>query len=322
MNRALIAIVSLVIGAAIGGTAVRLYDQRGARDAVATAPAENAVATPVEAGLSVGSPAGNGASDGTMAEPEPDASVAVMEEPVAADPGPAEGPAPTAGALAAMMENPVMRDLIRQQSLAQMKVQYGAFFEDLGLDDELAGPIYDILLERTMVAIEKAGQALDGDLPDADRAAARQDLETAWEASETEINELLGDEAFGEFKLYEKSMTERMELSSLKQSMEGRAPEITEAQEDELMAIMFEEREKFPFTNNFTDQEKFFEVDRSDASFESFAGEYEQLHAVIERRAADVLSPDQMAVFSENQKNFRNMITQTVKMNYRMLEPD
>ena len=52
------------------------------------------------------------------------------------------------------------------------------------------------------------------------------------------------------------------------------------------------------------------------------AGVIKGFQAVIGRRAAEVLSPEQMAVFTENQANFRNMVTQGAKLNYRMLAPE
>ena len=250
-------------------------------------------------------------------EPEPAPPTVASTEPV--DPSPAEpaGATPAEGGgnpLAAMMENPVMRDMMKQQMSAQFKSLYGGFFEKYGVDEELAKPVYDLLLERQMAAMDHVGVLFDKDASDEDKEAARKQVSDSMDEYNDQIRDLLGDEAFEEFDLYEKSTGERMELSSLRGAMESAGHDFTVEKEEQLMAIMYEERQNFDFTNNFADQTKAFEQDFSKENFTRFTEEYVVLQEQINDRVSEVLSPEEHAVFTKNQEDYRNMIKAGIEM--------
>ncbi|MDG2122981.1 MAG: hypothetical protein P8J87_04745 [Verrucomicrobiales bacterium] len=265
--------------------------------------------------------------------PEPPNPTAAPEPPTPAPPvvassqptGP-EAPAPPTGApaekkdnpLANMMENPVMRDMMRQQMTAQFKSLYAGFFEKYGVDETLAQPVYDLLIARQMAAVDEVGTLFDKEATKEAKQAARKKVADSMDSYNEQIEDLLGEEAYQEFDLYEKSAGERMELTSLKGAMDSAGHDFPVEKEEKLMAIMYEERQNFDFTNNFIDQTKAYEQEFSKENFSRFTEEYVTLQENINTRVSEVLSADEHAVFTENQENYRNMIKAGIEMQSNM----
>lgn len=101
--------------------------------------------------------------------------------------------------------------------------------------------------------------------------------------------------------------------------MEDRAEALTAQQEEALMSFMFEERRDFDFTDDYLDDDQFFEVDWSNESFEKFRGEFERLQGKVSDRAKGILTPGQLQIFNENQVNFRDSYIERKKMEIRAL---
>ncbi|MEM8955885.1 MAG: hypothetical protein AAGD22_17145 [Verrucomicrobiota bacterium] len=244
------------------------------------------------------------------ASPTPESSPSESAEATSAQPTDILAATAAPGTVDEWMNNPAMRDRMYQDSLGRMLAEFGPFLQELKLDEEQADSIMNLLAERELFAIEKSIEIMDESAPLPRREAAGAELAETWFAYEDSLRELLGPEAFGSFQLYEEVAPERHELSSFTQSIGNDLPGLTPSQEQDLMTIMFEERQKFSFTDNYLDDDQYFDVPYTESSFQNFRAEFTQLHNRIGNRASEILSPAQLEVFSTNQENFRNSFIQ------------
>lgn len=224
--------------------------------------------------------------------------------------------------LAKMFEEPGMRDLIRKQMKGGIAATYGAFSDLVGLSGEKREAFEELLVNRQMNMSKDAMKMMSGDISDEEKAEINAAVELAMSASQDELREFLGDEAFEQFEAFEDSTTERMELDGFKSALASAGvPELSLEKEQALMGIMHEERKAFKFSGDFSaDQNELTDWRPTVRSVEAVTADYIKLHDQVAARAGTVLNDQEMKAFLTNQASYRKMMEAGMEMGARMFD--
>src|SRR6185436_5869889 len=99
------------------------------------------------------------------------------------------------------------------------------------------------LLDQMMSGMTNASGLLGGQGPRADALQAIKEQEKGVQAK---LKQLLGDERYGRYEDYQKSVTARMMVNSLRQQMDESPTPLRDEQSAQLLAIMREEKARVP----------------------------------------------------------------------------
>lgn len=235
--------------------------------------------------------------------------VAAVPEPAAPVP-PEESPAPAAAGAAGaavekasgplgeyldkMMQDPAMKKMMRSQQAMALHQMYGDLVKQWALSPDDANHFYDLLLDRQMAAMENLGKGSK------DRMAATTEGDEALEAS-------LGEEMYGQYQAYEKTMADRMALNQFKQRLDAdSAPALTPDQTQFLMKAMADER-----VSGFSNPTSLARLGQTGGMSQEEIDGYMKAQAAVDEkvamRAAGLLTPAQMTSFKQYQTQMREM---------------
>ncbi len=122
-------------------------------------------------------------------------------------------------------------------------------------------------------------------------------------------NFLNSEQDFAEFEFYEKTIGERMMLSQVDAKLAGTDSALSESSYNEVLKIMHEERNRFPFTNDLGDNESMdMSAERfSQANIDLYMKETLELGENINRQLETILTPEQMAAYLESGEAMLNL---------------
>lgn len=222
--------------------------------------------------------------------------------------------------LAEMFKNPEMRDMIKQQQktvfATMIEKNYADFIKTQQLSPEQATALKDLLSKKMAVGADLGIEMMSGDLTPEQRADLTKRIKADTDAIAAEIKDFLGTDAYAAYETYEKTIPDRMAVSTLK----GQLPEnlaLNNDQEQQLVQAMSQERQGFKFTTDFNDQSNVsedmfgkFTEDRMNVFFQ----EQEQLNQKYLARAQTILSPDQYSAYQKSLTSQQEMMKMGMKM--------
>jgi hypothetical protein len=219
------------------------------------------------------------------------------------------------GMLKQMMDDPGMRDAMRQQQKMVVDMMFGSLFKELNLHPDEQAELKDILMERHMAAIEQSSALLKASPEERSEAVAR--ISEQNKATEEEIRALLGDEQFGKYKDFTEMMGERMALGQF-----ASRQQISEEQNRQLLQIMREEKQRVlagagPDANLGNDVRNM-QAMIDETAMHQFLSRQEQVNAGVLARAGQVLSPAQLEALQEFQLNQMNLQRASIQMARKM----
>lgn len=211
------------------------------------------------------------------------------------------GPSP----MAAMMRDPSMRDTMKRQGQdgarrAAKQLLTTNLMQRLALDETQAAALTNLVLKKSSLGFDFMFSMMTGELDEAGLAAQGRKTREEMNAADAGVRALLGDERYQTFESAEKSQPERDRVRNFSARLaESGTPLPVDAQE-QLVAVLFEERQKFSFTVDYNDPLKFdYEHLReyfSDERIDAFFAESEQLNERILARVQSLLTPEQAEV--------------------------
>ena len=229
-----------------------------------------------------------------------------MEQALTNRPPPAARTNKESNPFAGMFKSPEMRELIKNQQKAFMGTtlerQYADFFSNTNLTTEQVDGLRELITKK-MVSNMDAGMEMMGEDADAARRAeiAKQIKDNDDQIND-EIKQLLGEDAYAEFKAYEKLQPERQSVNQFKEQLGSGANALTADQQQQLMQAMAEERKGFTFTTDYADKSKFdgdFSSYFSEDRVNQFVQEQERLNQQYLNRARTFLTADQMTAYEK-----------------------
>lgn len=221
---------------------------------------------------------------------------------------------------AQMMEDPATRKFIRDQQRLVLDQLYAPLVKQLGLTSEEADKFKDLLAETSMRGAEKA-TSLMGGTTNTNRQETLTALAAEQKDAEEAMRSLLGDERFQQYKEYQKTAAERMQLNLFKQQASGEAA-INEQQTEQLLALISEEKKGLAaagqvFPTGEAPGEQLNTVLSEDKT-EQLLQSQEALNQRVRDRAQDLLTPPQMEAFARFQTNQMQMMRVGMTMARKM----
>jgi hypothetical protein len=224
-----------------------------------------------------------------------------------------------------MFKNPEMKELIKTQQKTvfsgMIDKNYASLFSALNLTPQQSASLKDLIMKKTMVDAETGMSMMSSDLDATQRADAVKQSKADKDAINEEIKQALGQDGYAQFQTYEKSIPERMALSTFKDQQAAGATPLNADQESQLVQALTEERQNFKFTTDFYDQSKLTDDLASNFTEEKltqFQREREQLDQNYLSRASNILSPDQLGPFEKFLSDQGKMQNAAMKMAAQM----
>lgn len=144
--------------------------------------------------------------------------------------------------LTSMMKDPGMREMMRDQQSAAVKMMYSGLFKELNLTDDEKSKFTAVLTDMQMKTIENS--QLFGEKTDAaEKAKSITNLKTE---TDNQIKELLGEARFKDYQEYQKNIGERMQVDQVKASMQAQNIPLSDQQSGQILQIMKEEKTAAP----------------------------------------------------------------------------
>ncbi len=228
-----------------------------------------------------------------------------------------------ANPLAEMFKSPELKKVIQTQQQTvlgpMVEKNYGPFFASLQLTPDQAATLKDLVMKKMMVGADIGVSLLGGDLDQAKRTELLQQAKTQTDAADQEIKQYLGEANYTQFQSYEKTIPERMALGTFKDQLGAGA--LTPDQEQGLLQAMTEERQKFKFTTDFSDQSRFngdLASMFTEEKIAQFQAEKEQLDKYYLSRAQGILTADQLTAFDKFLSGQRDLQAVGMKMAVKM----
>jgi len=220
--------------------------------------------------------------------------------------------------LTKMMKDPAMREMIRSQQKIVFKPVYEPLMRQWNLPADEQQKFMDLLLDQQMGAMERSQMFFDKEKLDATELAKQ--TKEATEQSEQSLKDFLGEEKFAQHKEYQKTIGERMQLNQFKTQLAGTETPLRDEQYDAVMALIKEEREKFPpqFGNAGETATDFNKLLAGDAMQKHLEWQ-EQINQRVRERATQVLAPEQAKAFADFQEQQLSMQKFGIKMAQEML---
>jgi hypothetical protein len=219
-----------------------------------------------------------------------------------------------------MMKNPGMKEMMKAQMRSSMEMVYRDLFDMLGLDPDKQDKLSKLLAERTSAGMELGMSMMGGKKPGKEEMKTMTDaVKAATEKTDKSIRELLGDDAYGKFEIYEKSQPERMQLKALSGQMKDKGVALSEQTESQLMDAMYQERTNFKYDVDLANQKDFDPEKFTQPNLERYLEQQATLQEKILARAGTVLTPEQLSVFTESQKQQAAMTKMQMEMGMKMM---
>jgi hypothetical protein len=208
--------------------------------------------------------------------------------------------------LSRVLQEPEMREVMRQEAKAGVQrnvkqIVTTNLIQQLGLNEDQAATLKSLVADKGMLGFDFLLPVMAGELDEAGVVALGRQTKAAFAAADEQIKVFLGEDGYRTFQWFEKSQPERERVSEFAAKLAG--PPLTPAVQDQLLALMYQERADFHFTTDYNDTSQidfehfhdFYAADRLDTYYQ----EMERLNERIVQSARGLLTPEQTAQLSD-----------------------
>jgi hypothetical protein len=227
-----------------------------------------------------------------------------------------------AAGFAKMMTNPKMRDMMKAQARMGIEMVYRDLYDLLDLKEPQRSKLEKLINEKATVGLEAGFEMLDGNKTAEDRKAAAAEVKSKVAELDQQIKDMLGKEDYENVNRYEDSTMERLQLKAFDGMLSSKNIPLDEPTEARLMDVMFKERERFPFASSYLDQRNADLTRFTPDNTARFNDEFAQMNDSIAKKAAGLLSEEQLGIFRQSQEQQTNMINMRLGMVAKMFGGD
>lgn len=222
-----------------------------------------------------------------------------------------------------MMDNPAMKEMMKQQSLAHMESRYAGLFDAFKLTPEEKENFKQLIAARSSISTDMGMKLADKNLSAEQKKKITDDMSAARKASDEAIKTFLGnDDDYKTFQRWEDTSIERSQLDTLggRAYFTSAGEPLTPAQASKLIDVMYTIRKssyKQPgaikppssLAETFSDDYIQQQLQKMDREAES-----------VKQNAAGFLSPVQLDALDKMQKQRRASSEATLKMTSTMMK--
>lgn len=224
-------------------------------------------------------------------------------------------------ALKDMMKMPGMKEMMKQQSLAQMEMQYGGLFKLFKLNPEERENLKQLLAARGSAEMDMGLKFMDEKLTPEQRKQITADYETAKKANDEAIHTFLGDEGdYKTFKHWEETKPERvqMEMMGGRGQFESVGEPLTPEQEQKLIDVMAAVRKAPSKVPDLSKPENLSPENMTDEALRRLMEKTAHDAQTVSQNAAGFLSARQLEALGKMQEQQRTMTEAGLKMSRAM----
>lgn len=205
-----------------------------------------------------------------------------------------------AGPMAAPERSEAFKKMIRSQARANNKRLYADVGARLGLSQEQASALIDLITDQQVAGMERARQERVGG-PDESRAGR---FESDRQKNLAEITALIGADKAELYQDYQKQMPARQEVETLARQLEGGdIGALSTEQRDRMVTALAEERERVP-------QPKFADSGSREEYTAAMTAWQADYHERANSRARSILNTEQLNAYNEYQTFQKEMRAQ------------
>lgn len=221
--------------------------------------------------------------------------------------------------LAQMMNAPGMKEVIKQQQLAQLDMTYGGLFHKFHLNDAEKQDLKNLIAERVQAESDLGVQLMGGSLSAAESKAAVSALKNLKDANDQKIRTFLNNEGdYQMFQSWEGSKGDRMLLTLGKGAFAGVGEPLSGAQEDQLVAAMAGARTRRQDVPDLSKIENMSPSNMSPAMLERVLSSFDVQAQEVYAAAASFLTPKQLDALKSMQAQQKTMQEAGMKMGAAM----
>lgn len=225
-----------------------------------------------------------------------------------------------ANPLAEMFKNPEMRQMMKDQQktvfATMVEKNFADFIKAQQLTPEQAATLKELIAKKMAAGADIGMEMMSGDLTAEQRADLMKQAKASTDAMTEELKQFLGD-SYPAYESYEKTLSDRMAVSSFRDQLSGSDMALNSNQEQQLIQAMSEERQGFKFTTDFNNQNDFSQDIFSkftEENMNTFFQEQDNLNQKYLTRAQTILSADQYAAYQKSLKSQQDMMKMGMKM--------
>jgi hypothetical protein len=209
-------------------------------------------------------------------------------------------------ALAKMMDDPTMKDFMRQQTLDNIKRQYAPLLKELNLTPEEGGKFMKLLTDNALKNMDVTSAMMRGD---ADKTQLAQDRIKDQKDVDAQLQALLGEPRYAQYQDYTASLPARTQLDLFKTQFSDNP--LSEDQNAKLLEVMKTETKKMGATQLGSDS--------SAQAIENYLQQTAESNQRIQQQASGFLSPEQTEALGRFQTNMLNMVRMGMSMKEKFL---
>ncbi len=220
-----------------------------------------------------------------------------------------------------MFKNPEMRDMIRQQQktvfASMVEKNFNDFIKSQELTPEQAASLKELIAKKMAAGADVGMEMMGGELTAEQRAELIAKAKASSDAVAGELKDLLGPDGYTAYEAYEKTLPDRMAVSSFRDQLASGDTALNGQQEQLLIQAMSEERQGFKFTTDFSKQNDFSQDlfgKFTEENTSRFLQEQDQLNQKYLTRAQTILSAEQLAAYEKSLKAQQEMMKMGMKM--------
>jgi RNA polymerase sigma factor (sigma-70 family) len=210
-------------------------------------------------------------------------------------------------ALAKMMDDPTMKDFMRQQTLDNIKRQYAPLLKKLNLTPEESGKFMKLLTENALKNLDVTSAMMRGDM---DKTQIGQDRIKDQKDVDAQLQALLGEPRYAQYQDYTASLPARAQLDMFKTQFNDNP--LSDDQNAKLLDVMKIETKKNGATQ--------LGIDSSTQALEDYLQQTAESNQRIQQQAAGFLSPEQTEALGRFQTNMLNMAKVGMSMKQKFLD--
>ena len=217
-----------------------------------------------------------------------------------------------------MMKNPAMKDMMKQQQIAALDMQYGSLFSKFHLTDGEKADFKQLLADRIQRESELGLKMLDDTTPE-QRKALVQEYEESKKASDARIRNFLNNDTdYTAFKTWEDTKGERMQLDMGRTLFTNAGEPLTPLQEDQLIGVMSQVKKQPSTVPDLSKPQNFDPEHLTQADIDQQLAHYDASATAVATQAAQFLSPKQLETLRTMQQQWRTMSEAGLKMTSAM----
>jgi hypothetical protein len=215
---------------------------------------------------------------------------------------------------AQMLEDPQMKEFVKNQQLAMLDMQYGKLFERFKLSPEERQDLKGLLAEKMRRELDLGMAGMAGDPKKV--ADLAQCVKGVTEEMDAKIRTFLNnDEDYGVYKKWEETKSHRMQLNMLEPAFAGVGEPLSGEQEEQLVSVM----QTAAGQRGSEGTADGFNAELLQGGFTPELGEkllrnLDQQSARVLGDAAVFLSPAQLGALKQSQQNQRKMAELGMRM--------